>query len=323
MNRIIITGGSGFIGRHLIKKLLSYKRYSVIAVSNTPNISDKYLLDRKLLQDSPLKFYVSDVRDGQAILNIFRDEKPDTCIHLAAKISVADSIKNPNDTMDINVKGTLNVLESSHSCDVNNFVFASSAAVYGDVSKLPIAENTSLRPLSPYGTSKMLAEELVIRYSKLNKIQNTAALRIFNVYGPGNANESDVISKFAARLSKRLPPIIYGDGNHTRDFVSVHDVVEGILLSIKTMESKNNDDINYLPVFNMGSGNGTSINELTRKMIAISGNELQPIYEKVNQDSGVIMHSYADMTKAKRDLGFVAKKDIETGLREIIEQKND
>jgi len=323
VNRIIVTGGNGFIGRHLIKKLLSYKRYSVIAVSNNPNISDKYLTDRKTLQDSPLTFYVSDIRDAEAISNIFRDEKPDTCIHLAAKISVANSIKNPNETMDVNVKGTLNVLEASQNSNVNNFVFASSAAVYGDVSKLPIAESTPLRPLSPYGTSKMLAEELVIRYSKLNKIQNTAALRIFNVYGRGNLSESDVVSKFAARLSKRLPPIIYGHGNHTRDFISVHDVIEGMLLSVKTMESENNDDINYVPVFNMGSGNGTSINDLARKMIAITGNELQPIYEKVNQDSGVIMHSYANMTKAKRDLGFVAKKDLETGLREIIEQKND
>jgi UDP-glucose 4-epimerase len=322
VNRIIITGGNGFIGRHLIKKLLSYKRYSVIAVSNTPNANDKYLTDRTMLQDSPLTFYVSDVRDREAISNIFRDEKPDTCIHLAAKISVANSIKNPNETMDINVKGTLNVLEASQNSKVNNFVFASSAAVYGDVRELPISENTSLRPLSPYGTSKMLAEELVFRYSKLNKIQNTAALRIFNVYGRGNVSESDVISKFAARLSKGLSPIIYGDGNHTRDFISVHDVVEGMLLSVRAMESKNNGDINYPPVFNMGSGNGTSINELARKMIAITGHELEPIYEKVNQDSGVIMHSYADMTKAKRNLDFVAKKDFETGLREIIEQKN-
>jgi UDP-glucose 4-epimerase len=322
VNRIIITGGNGFIGRHLIKKLLSYKRYSVIAVSNTPNINDKYLTDRKMLQEPPLTFYVSDVRDREAISNIFRDEKPDTCIHLAAKISVASSIKNPNETMDINVKGTNNVLEASHNSKVNNFVFASSAAVYGDVRELPISENTSLRPLSPYGTSKMLAEELVFRYSKLNKIQNTAALRIFNVYGRGNLSESDVISKFAARLSKGLSPIIYGDGNHTRDFISVHDVVEGMLLSVGTMESKNDGDINYPPVFNMGSGNGTSINELARKMIAIKGHELEPIYKKVNQDSGVIMHSYADMTKAKRDLDFVAKKDFETGLREIIEQKN-
>jgi len=323
VNRIVITGGNGFIGRHLIKKLLSYKRYSVIAVSNTPNISDKYLTDRKMLQDSPLTFYVSDVRDGEAISNIFRDEKPDTCIHLAAKISVANSIKNPNETMDINVKGTLNVLEAAHISKVNNFVFASSAAVYGDVKELPIAENTSLRPLSPYGTSKMLAEELVIRYAKLNKIQNTAALRIFNVYGPGNVSESDVISRFAAKLSKGLSPIIYGDGNHTRDFISVHDVVQGMLLSVRAMEGKNNGGINHPPVFNMGSGKATSINELSRKMIAITGVKLEPIYEKVNQDSGVIMHSYADMTKAKRDLDFVAKKDLETGLREIIEQKND
>ena len=134
------------------------------------------------------------------------------------KISVADSIKNPDETMEVNVKGTLNVLEACHTSQVNNFIFASSAAVYGDVTELPISENHALRPLSPYGTSKMLAEKHVSTYGRLKKIQNTISLRIFNVYGPGQTSESDVIIKFAKRLSKGLPPIILGNGNFTKDF---------------------------------------------------------------------------------------------------------
>lgn len=224
MNRVTITGGNGFIGRHLVKKLLSYKRHTVVLISNTTNINDKYLADRKLLQDMPLTFYTADIRDREAISDIFLNERPDVCIHLAAKTSVGDSIEDPDETMDINVKGTLNVLEACYKSQVNNFVFSSSAAVYGDTKELPISENCILSPLSPYGESKMLAEQHVFRYSKLKKIQNTIALRIFNVYGLGQVSESDVVTKFARRLSKGLPPVIYVDGRHTRDFISVDDV---------------------------------------------------------------------------------------------------
>jgi len=278
-------------------------------------------MDRRLQEKMPVTFYAADVRDREAISNIFRDEEADTCVHLAAKISVSDSIKKPDETMDINVKGTLNILEACHNSGVKNFVFASSAAVYGDVKELPISENQKLRPLSPYGTSKMLAEQHVLSFKKLKKIQNTISLRIFNVYGRGQTSESDVITKFATRLSKGLPPIIYGDGKHTRDFISVDDVTESILSSIRAMEDPKSyykDNLNSPPVFNVGTGTATSIKELAEKMIIISGLELNPIYEKASHDSKVILHSYANMEKAKNALDFVAKKDFEVGLREII-----
>jgi UDP-glucose 4-epimerase len=317
LKRVIITGGSGFIGRHLVKRLLTNKHYSVTLIANTSN-----LVARELKETTPLTFYATDIRDREAILNIFRDEEADTCIHLAAKISVADSIKKPQETMDINVKGTLNVLEACHNSGVNSLVFASSAAVYGDVKELPISESESLRPLSPYGTSKMLAEQHVLSYKRLKKIENTVSLRIFNVYGIGQASEADVVSKFARRLSDGLPPIIQGNGSHTRDFISVDDVANGILLSVSAMEN-NYNTLNSPPVFNIGSGTPTSINELAHKMISLSGIELNPIYEEMKYDSGVILNSYADMTKAKRDLQFVAKKELETGLREIIYRINE
>ncbi len=318
MNRVIITGGNGFIGRHVVKKLLSYKRHTVVLISNTTNINDKYLADRKLLQDMALTFYTADISDGEAISDIFLNERPDVCIHLAAKTSVADSIENPDESMDINVKGTFNVLEACHDSQVNNFVFASSAAVYGNVRELPISENHMLGPLSPYGTSKMLAKQHVASYNKSEKIQNTISLRIFNVYGDGQSSEADVITKFAGRLSKGLTPIIYGDGLQTRDFISVDDVVDGILLSMRAMEEVENNNLSSPLVFNIGTGMPTSINQLAQKMIGLFGLDLQPIYEEGKEDSRGIIHSYADITKSKELLHFVAKKGIEKGLREII-----
>jgi UDP-glucose 4-epimerase len=317
LKRVIITGGNGFVGRHLVKRLLTNKQCSVVLVANTSN-----LMDRGLQETMPLTFYAADIRDREAISNIFRDEEADTCVHLAAKLSVVDSIKKPDETMDINVKGTLNVLEACQNSGVKNFVFASSAAVYGDVEELPISEDQTLKPLSPYGSSKMLAEQHVLSYKRLKKIQNTISLRIFNVYGSGQTSESGVITKFATRLSKGLPPIICGNGEHTRDFISVDDVADAILLSIKAMEeSKNNHNysLSASPVFNIGTGTATSIKELAQIMISISGLKLAPIYEKADHDMGVILHSYANMTKAKNVLHFVAKKDFEIGLREIIE----
>ena len=320
MEKIIITGGTGFIGKHLVNRLLSYGKYSIALVSNTPNFDPRQFSQTRFQEKAPLRFYTADIRNVDDLSKIFRDERADTCIHLAAKISVSDSIRNPDETLNINAKGTENVLEACYKSQVGNFVFTSSAAVYGDVKKLPISENQSLEPLSPYGISKILAEQHVSSYIKLYKIKNAISFRIFNVYGQDQLGQLDVISRFAERLSKGLPPIIHGDGMQTRDFISVDDVVDGIILSIRTMEeAENNKNTIPLPsVLNLGTGTPTSIKELAQKMIEIFGYDLQPIFEKEKEESGAIMHSYADMTKSKELLHFVARKDLEAGLTQMI-----
>jgi len=311
---VIITGGTGFIGRHLVKRLSNNKQFSIVLVANTSNLSGMELSEK-----THLTYYAADIRNRDAILNFFQHERADICVHLAAKISVAESIKNPQETMDINVNGTLNVLEACHRSGVDSFVFASSAAVYGDVKKLPISEDESLKPLSPYGTSKMLAEEHVLSYKQARKIKNTISLRIFNVYGSGQISEADVITKFAKRLSIGQPPIINGDGMQTRDFISVEDAADAIIASTTLMEGVENKSTTLAPVFNVGTGKPTSINELVQKMIEIFGLDLQPIYKEKKEAEKEILISYADITMAKKTLNFVAKKSIEKGLRELIE----
>ena len=270
-----------------------------------------------------LSSYNVDIRNRKEISDIFAYEKPDFCIHLAAKSNVADSMKNPKDSMDINVNGTINLLDACYKNQVKNFIFASSAAVYGNVKELPIKETSALAPISSYGISKMLAEEQVLSYQKGKKINNPVILRIFNVYGDGQSPEADVITQFVRRLSKGLPPIIYGNGTRTRDFISVDDVVDGILLSIHSIERKDKNKIfSSSPIFNLGTGMPTSIKEVAQKMIEIYELDLQPIYKEEPKDMKYIMYSYADVERAKQFLAFVPKKGIEMGLTDLIGNRN-
>ena len=318
MEKLIITGGTGFIGRHLVKRLLGYGKCSIALVSDTHNFDPGYFGLIRSLEKMPLRFYTADIRDSDEISKVFRDERADTCVHLAAKISVADSIRNPDETMDINVKGTENVLSACHDSQVSNFIFASSAAVYGDVRKLPIPEDSTLKPLSPYGTSKMLGEQYVSSYQEQKKIKNAVSLRIFNAYGSGQSSESDVITKFAKGLSVGKAPVIYGNGIHTRDFISVDDVADAIVLSITLMKENDNTKTVSNSVFNVGTGKPTSIKQLAQKMIEILHLDLEPLYQEEGETNGVILHSYADITNAREILRFIPRKDIDTGLRELL-----
>lgn len=294
---MLVTGGAGFIGRHLVKSL-SDKGNSVIVVDTAETNA----------VTGAKQVYRKDIRNTEAMQAIIRQESIDTCIHLAAKVSVADSVVNPDDTLDTNVKGTMSVLEACSRNGVQNFVFASSAAVYGEPMQLPLREDHVLRPLSPYGKSKVAGEELVGTYNAYGKIKNAISLRFFNVYGENqNPAYAGVITKFAERLSKGLPPIIYGDGNQTRDFVSIPDVVRAIELAA---------DSGLSGIFNVAAGKGISVNELAKKMTIFFGLDLKPVYLEAIE--GDIVHSYADVTKLRDVLYFSAKHDLDSELKSML-----
>lgn len=338
MNNILVTGGAGFIGRNLVNKLLfSYQGpHTVTVIDNLSNRKEKYppSLNSKyqILPEYGKRFlfYKEDIRNTRKISDIMKHERIDTCVHLAAKVSVLESIKDPIETMDVNIKGTLSMLEASSQNKVTSFIFASSAAVYGNPFQLPASEKHPVEPLSHYAASKVAGEALVSSYRNSGRIRNAVSLRIFNVYGKGqNPFYAGVITKFARRLLRKLPPLIYGDGTQTRDFISVDDVVNCIVLAVQAQEQENISKVyaeipmSIYPrgVLNVGTGIATSVNTLANKMIKISGLNVKPIHKRgINQRSEV-RNSYADTIKATKLLKFRAQKALEDGLKDAIKAR--
>jgi UDP-glucose 4-epimerase len=312
MKNILITGASGFIAKNLVEVLLNHEDFHLILT----DISNLFKYPKYSI--NPPRLSKLDVGDRAAVFDIFNHEKIDICIHLAAEVSVEDSIKYPDRTMMVNVNGTLNVLDACVQNKVENFIFASSAAVYGHPRSLPISEEHELKPISPYGTSKLIAEQHVSSYMRAKKIRKAISLRIFNAYGEGQVGNLSVMAKFARKLSKGLPPIIYGDGMQIRDFVSIKDVVNAILLSIRAMEESSKIFLsNSNCVFNIGTGVGTTIKDLCEEMIRLSGLDLQPIYQKTDNKAD-IKASYADITKAKAILQFAPKSNLKKDLQNLV-----
>jgi UDP-glucose 4-epimerase len=345
-----VTGGAGFIGHHLVEKL-SERDCEITVIDNLSNANGNFLrkvkdalrsqnvsrshflrlhhlLDNKNNNnknknrtDSEVSLYIDDVRDKDALIEIFKREETDTCFHLASKISVPESIRNPGETIDVNIKGTFNVLEACSAADTKNLLFASSSAVYGEPKALPISEEHSLDPMSPYGASKIAGEALISSFRNTGKIQNGISLRMFNVFGEGQSSEyAGVITKFAERLSSGLQPIIYGDGNQTRDFIFIDDVVDAMLLAAQQdqNERKKTSPVSSVKVraFNVGTGKVTKIKDLAVMMTKIFNLDLEPIFAQNRE--GDIINSRADITKLETDLGYLPTHDVELSLNRLF-----
>ena len=300
--RVLVTGGAGFIGSHLVKALVK-AGHQVRVLDNLSTGSIENLTD---VLDA-IELVRGDVRDYGAIEYVVRGV--DAVIHLAALIDVAESVERPDLYFDVNVRGTYNVAKASRN--VNTFVFASSSAVYGEPIKVPIPEDHPLIPKSPYAASKVSGEAFVQAFANQYGFR-PVILRLFNVYGPKQSRAyAGVIIEFIRRVSRGEPPVIFGDGEQTRDFIHVSDVVEAIMLSFRNEEARG--------VFNIGSGEGITINHLASLILKLMGREnLKPIYAQSRP--GDIRNSVADITKAKRKLGFNPKVELKLGIKELISQ---
>ncbi len=303
--KVVITGGSGFIGSHLVEELARNNEVIVIDDLFTGKIENiEHLIDKE-----GVIFKKGDIRNLHLLINNFRDA--DYVFHQAAVVSVPLSIKSPVLTNEVNVNGTLNVLIASRECNVKKVVYASSCAVYGDNPNLPLKEDMSPMPLSTYAVSKLAGEYYCQIFNEVYGL-STVSLRYFNVYGPrqdANSDYAAVIPKFIKRVLENKPPIIYGDGEQTRDFIYVEDIVKSNMLAAES---------NATDVFNVASGKKISINRLANAIIdAIMGAYLKPIHDKPRL--GDIKDSLADISKTKKRLNFNPKYSLKKGLKETIE----
>jgi nucleoside-diphosphate-sugar epimerase len=307
-SKVLVTGGAGFIGSHLVDKLLS-EGLEVWVLDDFSAGRMENIAHHKDAADFHL--VKGDIRDSAIVNAVVKNV--DAVFHEAALVDVALSVKDPLLFDDVNVDGTLNLLKASLDSNVKRFIFASSAAVYGDSKPAKKKENMLLRPISPYGISKMASENYIQVFNELYGLE-TVCLRYFNVYGSRQAfasSYSGVITSFINRLLKNQPPIVNGDGKQTRDFVHVDDVVSANLLALACETAAGE-------VFNIASGITTSIYELEKMLQQITKSENSTsVFAEARQ--GDIKHTSADIRKAEELLGFHPKIRLEDGLSILVE----
>ena len=299
--RILVTGGAGFIGKHLVKSLL--ENGDLVTIFDDFSNSPKNL---SYLVDIGAKIIEGDITKLSDVTNAVKDH--DTVIHLAAKISVAESIRDPLETFQVNVNGTRNVLIACKKNHVKKLIAASSAAVYGEgIPDLKLTEESEMNPISPYGQSKVKMEQEITEFVSEYKI-NYIILRFFNIYGIGQTSEySGVITKFMERIAQNKALEIFGDGMQTRDFVAVQDVIYSIHNAISS--DKNG-------IYNIASGKIVTINELAELMISLSGKKLDIQYSPTK--NGDIRYSQADITSAKNNLEYYPRLQLKEGIKALL-----
>jgi UDP-glucose 4-epimerase len=309
-SRILVTGGAGFIGSHLVDRL--------IAEGSEVTVLDNFDTGKlhNVSGHKNLRIVKGDIRDYALIRRTVEDV--DAVFHEAALVSTVLSVQDPLAANEINVTGTLNLLKASSDLGVKRFIYASSAAVYGNTSVPRKKEDMPLDPASPYGMSKLAAEKYAKIFYELYGLE-TVSMRYFNVYGPRQRFDEKwayggVISIFLERLLKNMPLVVHGDGEQTRDFVYVKDVVEANMLVLKTSGAAGE-------VFNIGTGKRITVNKVAQILKEMTNREN---LENVHADSrpGDVRHGYADISKAERVLNYAPKFSIERGLTELVNWYN-
>ena len=300
--KVVVTGGAGFIGSNLTDELARDHEVTVIDNLSTGRIENlDHIRDR-------IQFINGSILDLDMLRRAFAGA--DTVFHQAAIPSVQRSVDNPIASNQANVDGTLNVLVAARDCGAKKFIFASSSAIYGDEPTLPKREDMKPDPLSPYAVAKITGEYYARVFSEIYGLK-TVCLRYFNVYGPRQDPKSEysaVIPIFISRILEGLPPVIYGDGNQTRDFCNVRDVVKANILAMEKASVEG--------VFNIACGRRISLNELAGLITEIVGRQVELEYDKPR--AGDIKDSLADISAAGEALGYHPDYDMNLGLKETI-----
>ena len=297
--KFVITGGAGFIGSHIAKHLVE-KNHDVTVIDN---LSRGRLENLSKIKEE-IVFRKMDILDFDSLKEVIFNS--DGIFHQAALTSVPESFIQKEKYHNVNVKGTENIFKLAKEFR-KKVVYASSSSIYGNTTTIPIHENSEKNPINPYGVTKLDDEKLAKKYHNLGL--SVIGLRYFNVYGIGQTNDyAGVITKFIDQINLNKSPIIFGDGTHTRDFISVEDIAKANLLS---MESKT--DFSFL---NVGTGISTSIKELAEVMIELSGKKMEINYDDL--PLGDVKDSLADVSLAKRLINWNYETSLKTGLKKFF-----
>jgi len=303
MKKVIVTGGAGFIGSHLTDLLLS-RGYHVIIIDDFS--TGKMANIEPLLKNKKVDFIQGSITELPLLQNLFQGV--DFVFHQAALSSVPRSIEDPLSTSKVNITGTLNVLLAARDNNVKKVIYASSSSVYGDTPTLPKREDMVSNPQSPYALTKLVGEYYCRVFHQIYGLPSIC-LRYFNVYGPRQDSDSQyaaVIPIFIAKLSQDKSPIIYGDGEQTRDFTFVKDVIQANIIGAES---------DACGVFNIGRGENSTLNDLAKTIINLVGKDLQSEYQPPRV--GDVRDSLADISKA-RAIGYEPQYSLDKGLRETI-----
>ena len=299
--KVLVTGGAGFIGSHIVDRLIQ-EGHDVVVVDNLSTGKKKNI-------NRDAHFYKLDILNSK-IEKIFKKEKPDLISHHAAQMDVRRSVADPIFDAQVNVLGLLNVLENAVRYGTKKVIFASSGgAVYGEQQVFPASETHPLHPVSPYGISKLTGEHYLYYYQRVAGL-NYVALRYANVYGPRQDpfGEAGVVAIFSQKTLTNDQPIINGNGKQTRDYVFVEDVVEAHMAVI---------DNSIKGIFNVGTGKETSVNQLFRHLVDISGAKLKEVYGP--EKRGEQIRSVLDYTKLKKATEWEPKVDLHDGLKMTVD----
>lgn len=298
--KTLITGGAGFLGSHLAEASLEAGHETYVYSRHVSSNVREILTGAQFIESSIL--VRNDIRDAC--------KDVDVVFHVAGITSIGKTIDDPLGTHEVNVDGTLEVLEAARGADVQRFVFISSAAVYGNDAVSPISEDSPYAPISPYGLQKMIGEQYVQLWHSYFKM-GTAIIRPFNVYGPrqrGDSQHSGIITRLVEDLRSARPITIFGDGGQIRDFVHVRDVAEAALLTGFAPEANGQ-------IFNIGSGVGISIIETVRMICNSLDVPFAPLYKPAR--TGDIRESVANITRARNILGWMPKVSFQDGISEL------